>query len=113
MEDLDPEIAVNPVVAAKLELERQRRDASRKGKHKASTAPGAPGAFARLGISVDDHKKGPTKPPEQRYLASVDRMLAAAADPGGGAKGSADVASIKGSQVNHVLKGAGKSLAKK
>jgi len=116
MEDLDPELTLNPVLAAKIELERQRGlDARRvggraNGRPGASTAAGMPGAFARLGINIQQRNSqgdvGPPKPPAQRYLANVDNMLTTTPPPAGaGAKGAADEASWEASVPNAGLKG--------
>ena len=82
MEDIDPEIAVNPVLRAKMAMENEGK---RKGRHGiASNAPGAPGAFSKLGIVIDPPKgkDDKSKPLGQSYLKDVDKMLTTPQPPG-------------------------------
>ena len=70
MEDLDPEMTINPVMAAKMEMENNQ--GGRGGRRRAPV--GAPGALGKLGITLSPVEKKPV-PKGEKYLKNVDKML--------------------------------------
>jgi len=74
MEDLDPELKLNPVIVAKIELEKEAaRKGGKGGKGKKAAGAYGPGALKRLGINIT-----PTATPaekKQAGLKGIDVML--------------------------------------
>jgi hypothetical protein len=71
MEDLDPELTLNPVILAKMEMQRAR-GAKKNGKGKKANAP--VGAFKKLGIRISGSQ--PEEPQTKRGLKQIDYALA-------------------------------------
>ena len=76
MEDFDPELQLNPVILAKLEVERNKAHAARrKGKgHKGTGADGVPGALARLNFRLSLKEKK-VEEPKKANMKNIDFML--------------------------------------
>ena len=74
MQDFDPDLKLNPVLLAKLEVERQKA-AQKKGK--GQTGPvwrGGPGALARLNWSIKEKGKE-SEGPQKANMKTIDVML--------------------------------------
>ena len=73
IEDFDPELKLNPVILAKLEVERMRRFKKNR-KPGGPVWRGGPGALARLGITLAK-EEGKKAEPKKLNMKNIDVML--------------------------------------
>ena len=76
IEDFDPELKLNPVILAKMEVERLKGfNKGKKGKKGGPVWRGGPGALARLGITLEQKKEEPPEQKRKANMRNIDVML--------------------------------------